>query len=92
MTTILVVGDERRIIELAEMYLAKDGYQMLRAGDGEEALITIQQRRPDLVVSRWPARCEARPRTRFLSPRPRAGWSKWPMTLAPGCWCWVERA
>jgi len=50
MTTILVVDDERNIIDLAEMYLVKDGYQVLRAGDGREALDVIQRERPDLVV------------------------------------------
>ncbi|RME46159.1 MAG: DNA-binding response regulator, partial [Chloroflexi bacterium] len=50
MTTILVVDDEQNIIDLAEMYLVKEGYHVLRAGDGEEALVTIQRERPDLVV------------------------------------------
>jgi len=50
MTTILVVDDERNIIDLAEMYLMKDGYQVLRARDGREALSAIQRERPDLVV------------------------------------------
>ncbi|MFQ5857142.1 MAG: response regulator transcription factor [Anaerolineae bacterium] len=50
MTTILVVDDERNIIDLAEMYLTKDGYHVLRARDGEEALTVIRQERPDLVV------------------------------------------
>lgn len=50
MTTILVVDDERNIIELAEMYLAKEGYKVLRAVDGQEALATVRQKQPDLVV------------------------------------------
>lgn len=50
MATILVVDDERHIIELAEMYLAREGYTVLRAIDGEEALYAIQRERPDLVV------------------------------------------
>lgn len=50
MTTILVVDDERNIVELAGMYLKKEGYQVLQAGDGEEALTVIQRERPDLVV------------------------------------------
>ncbi len=50
MTTILVVDDEQNIIDLAEMYLVKEGYHVLRAGDGEEALDTIQRERPDLVI------------------------------------------
>lgn len=50
MATILVVDDERNIVDLAAMYLTKDGYQVIRAGDGEEALTKIQQERPDLIV------------------------------------------
>lgn len=50
MATILVVDDERHIIELAEMYLTREGYTVLRATDGEEALRCIQRDRPDLVV------------------------------------------
>lgn len=50
MAAILVVDDERNIIDLAEMYLTKDGYEVLRAGDGQEALAMIQRQRPDLVV------------------------------------------
>ena len=50
MATILVVDDERHILELAEMYLAREGYTVLRATDGEEALYTIQREHPDLVV------------------------------------------
>ncbi len=50
MAKILVVDDERHIIELAEMYLGREGYTVLRATDGEEALHAIQRERPDLVV------------------------------------------
>lgn len=50
MSTILVVDDERNIVELAEMYLAREGYEILRAGDGQAALDTVRQKRPDLVV------------------------------------------
>lgn len=50
MPTILVVDDERNILDLAEMYLAKEGYRVLRAGDGQQALALIRQQRPDLVV------------------------------------------
>ncbi len=51
MTTILVVDDERNIVELACLYLRNDGYTVLSAHDGLEALDTIRERCPDLVVS-----------------------------------------
>ncbi len=50
MSTILVVDDERNILDLAEMYLTREGLQVLRASDGAEALQIIQNKRPDLVV------------------------------------------
>lgn len=48
--TILLVDDEQHIIELAQMYLEKDGFAVLSAGDGERALVMIAAQAPDLVV------------------------------------------
>ncbi len=50
MATILVVDDERHILELARLYLSNDGYTVLSAHDGLEALTMTRQRRPDLIV------------------------------------------
>ena len=35
---VLVVDDEQDIRELLKFYLNKEGYEVLEAGDGEEAL------------------------------------------------------
>ena len=48
--TILVVDDEANIRELARMYLEKDGYRVLIAVHGQQALDTIRQQSPALVV------------------------------------------
>jgi two-component system alkaline phosphatase synthesis response regulator PhoP/two-component system response regulator ResD len=48
--TILLVDDEQHIIELAQMYLEKEGYAVASAGDGERALDLIAETKPDLVV------------------------------------------
>ena len=48
--TILVVDDERNIIELARMYLEQDGYAVISASDGQTALNRILAGEPDLVV------------------------------------------
>jgi two-component system alkaline phosphatase synthesis response regulator PhoP len=48
--TILVVDDEAHIVELAQMYLERAGYRVESAGDGQEALTKVRQRRPALVV------------------------------------------
>lgn len=48
--TILVVDDEQRIIDLAKMYLEQDGYRVLSATDGVNALSKILNDTPNLVV------------------------------------------
>jgi two-component system alkaline phosphatase synthesis response regulator PhoP len=47
---ILVVDDEPRIVRLLRAYLEQDGYVVLTAYDGVEALRVIRAERPDLVV------------------------------------------
>jgi len=48
--TILVVDDEPRIAEAVTMNLELDGYQVLVASDGQEALRKITEELPDLVI------------------------------------------
>lgn len=48
--TILVVEDEADILELVRYNLARDGYMVLEAESGEEALRLIRAQRPDLIV------------------------------------------
>ncbi len=50
MATILVVDDEPAIIDLAEMYLQSEGYDVIRAANGREALDLAASARPDLIV------------------------------------------
>lgn len=48
--TILVVDDEQRIIDLAKMYLEQDGYSVMSATHGVQALRAILEDKPNLVV------------------------------------------
>ena len=48
--TILIVDDEQHIIDLAQMYLALEGYQITSCTDGAEALKRILGEHPALVV------------------------------------------
>src|SRR3989304_834569 len=48
--TILVVDDEQRIIDLAQMYLEKEGYRVTSATEGTVAYQMIINSGPDLVV------------------------------------------
>src|SRR3989440_5796984 len=47
---ILVVDDERHILELAQLYLSREGFQVESVGDGGQALARFGQLKPDLVV------------------------------------------
>ena len=47
---VLVVDDEPKIVRLARDYLEHSGYRVVTAGDGQMALDTARQSRPDLVV------------------------------------------
>ena len=47
---ILLVDDEPSIIQLARMYLERDGFRVQEANDGEAALESVAKLRPALVV------------------------------------------
>jgi len=47
---ILVVDDEDHILELARLYLSREGYQVETVSDGARALARFSQTKPDLVV------------------------------------------
>jgi DNA-binding response OmpR family regulator len=50
MKTVLVVDDERNIVELVRLYLEKEGFAVVTAADGEAALVQYERTDPDLVV------------------------------------------
>jgi two-component system, OmpR family, alkaline phosphatase synthesis response regulator PhoP len=50
MKTILVVDDERNIVDLLRLYLEKEGFAVAAAFDGEEALVLHARHDPDLVI------------------------------------------
>ncbi len=52
MTTsvVLVVEDEPAIAELLRSYLARDGFEVRLAGDGESGLAAVGRHRPDAVI------------------------------------------
>ncbi|MGB2965709.1 MAG: response regulator transcription factor [Anaerolineales bacterium] len=47
---LLLVDDEPNIIELAQMYLEREGYRIITAADGKAAIAAVDQHRPALVV------------------------------------------
>lgn len=48
--TILIVDDDENLVDILKIYLEKDGYRVLEAYDGVDALQTFRDKRPDLVV------------------------------------------
>ena len=50
MKSILVVDDERNIVELVRLYLEKEGFAVVSAADGEQALVQYERTDPDLVI------------------------------------------
>ena len=48
--TILAVDDEREILELLSYNLSKNGYRVLTAATGEDALTTARAQTPDLIL------------------------------------------
>jgi DNA-binding response OmpR family regulator len=47
---VLVVDDDVKTVELVKLYLNRDGYQVLTAYDGIEALRLARESSPDLIV------------------------------------------
>ena len=48
--TILVVDDEKRLVSLVESYLTQEGYRVVTAHDGREALTVARREHPDLII------------------------------------------
>jgi two-component system phosphate regulon response regulator PhoB len=50
---VLVVEDEDALATLLDYNLAKEGFRVERAADGEEALLKVEEETPDLVILDW---------------------------------------
>jgi len=48
--TVLVVDDERNILELVRFNLQKEGYHVISAEDGREACRLAREEKPDLII------------------------------------------
>lgn len=46
----MVVDDEKRLVSLVESYLTQEGYRVVTAHNGKEALAVAQKEKPDLIV------------------------------------------
>ena len=50
MQTILVCDDDKEIVEAIEIYLQQEGYHILKAYDGEEALEILKENEVHLLI------------------------------------------
>jgi DNA-binding response OmpR family regulator len=48
--TILVVDDEERLVSLLQAYLTQEGFRVVTARDGREALFQARHEKPDLII------------------------------------------
>jgi DNA-binding response OmpR family regulator len=48
--TIMVVDDEKRLVSLVESYLTQEGFRVVSAYNGREALTVARREKPDLIV------------------------------------------
>ena len=51
--SILIVEDEPPLVELLRYNLEREGFKTAVAGDGEEALVMVEENPPDLVILDW---------------------------------------
>ncbi len=53
MATVLVVDDDHNIVDMLRRTFTYEGYQVVAARDGREALSAVRDRRPDVIVLDW---------------------------------------
>ena len=51
--TLLLVEDDRALADLLKWHFEREGYEIVRTADGDEALILAEERTPDLVILDW---------------------------------------
>lgn len=51
--SVLVVEDDDAIVTLLQYTLEKNGYSVRVTNDGEEALIMVEERKPDIILLDW---------------------------------------
>lgn len=50
MKTILIVDDEKKLRDMLSLYLEQEGYRIVEAGNGREALYVARYEKPDLIL------------------------------------------
>src|SRR3954451_25045951 len=50
---LLLVEDDRALADLVAFHFGRAGYEVTRTGDGEEALILVEEVKPDIILLDW---------------------------------------
>jgi two-component system phosphate regulon response regulator PhoB len=50
---LLLVEDDRALADLLTWHFSREGYDVARTGDGDEALLLAEEQTPDLVILDW---------------------------------------
>ena len=50
MSKVLVVDDEKSVVDIVKKFLSRDDYQFIEAFDGQEAVLKAKAERPSLIV------------------------------------------
>jgi two-component system response regulator MprA len=53
MATVLIADDDRKITDMLRRTLSYEGYHVVTAADGQDALTQAQAQRPDIIVLDW---------------------------------------
>jgi two-component system phosphate regulon response regulator PhoB len=51
--TLLLAEDDRALADLLTWHFTREGYDIVRTADGDEALLLAEERTPDLVILDW---------------------------------------
>ena len=47
---VLIADDEKHIREILKMYCEKEGFDVIEAADGAEAILKVQSEKPDILI------------------------------------------
>ena len=50
---LLLVEDDRPLADLVSYHFEREGYSVVRTGDGEEAMILVEEIKPDIILLDW---------------------------------------
>ena len=53
MATVLIVDDDQKLLKMLRRTLVYEGFDVITAADGREALAQIEAHQPDVIVLDW---------------------------------------